>query len=642
MVEMQAPLLSGTPPAKISQKFSSAKISYSQAFKGILERAQVSQTSSQAYQGKVNQSQPKYADISSRIVKQLQNLEQVASSLPTVTPTEQDAAQVNDLLENNPEAITDEAVYQAVFQSIAELFQTSADGTTGAVKLDMEVKHVVFPTDLLTQDEFKSLIAQVMGLEENDGFLSIWDTFAGADSETGITSADDVMDTLEKFVDLIQSLSDEDISGLAVNPMSMVNPQNQAIQITTIKITTITMTTRTDSQPSGMEYIGLTDVSNTLPDGTQLPTDGIGVNPSPIENEAAAEAINAVREQMANELDQIALPTAKPAGETAETAEVPQTPTDIKSFLLSRLDMIVVEPEVAPETLDQNAPLPEQQLTADTVLTEMTEPVQQSADTAAAETPDTVQQMKTDTLSADADAEEPVQQAKGDTSITVDSASSDTSSNTSSDTADEGSSQDKDSKNGKFNPFDSSAVQNAQQNSSRTVFDQPSTQEAPAKQPTTAAQIADRLIQSAALHKGEGVTKLELQLSPEYLGKMSVIIESTKEGIKATLKPANDTVRNLMAGQMTELQNALKDMGINMKSISIEQPDVAWDFSRGSFDQQQGNGSPQSYQDGKSGKRSLNRINTNQIIESRITNLVYGNNALAPEKLDDTGFDLRA
>ncbi|MDL2288046.1 flagellar hook-length control protein FliK [Oscillospiraceae bacterium OttesenSCG-928-F05] len=99
-------------------------------------------------------------------------------------------------------------------------------------------------------------------------------------------------------------------------------------------------------------------------------------------------------------------------------------------------------------------------------------------------------------------------------------------------------------------------------------------------QPVSPAQVLDQLVQSATLNSQNGVQKMEIMLAPEFLGKVSIVLTATEDGVTAMIRAANDSVRNMLAMNIAELQQGLKDAGINMKNIEIEDPELSWDFAR--------------------------------------------------------------
>jgi flagellar hook-length control protein FliK len=114
--------------------------------------------------------------------------------------------------------------------------------------------------------------------------------------------------------------------------------------------------------------------------------------------------------------------------------------------------------------------------------------------------------------------------------------------------------------------------------------------EAPAAPPPAARSVIEQITQYAAVTKSEGVTTLELQLQPAELGKLSIIMEQASDGLRAVIRPQNDSVRGLIAAHTEELLRGLRDMGLNMKDVTVSQPTVAWDFTRGDFSRQNADG----------------------------------------------------
>lgn len=119
----------------------------------------------------------------------------------------------------------------------------------------------------------------------------------------------------------------------------------------------------------------------------------------------------------------------------------------------------------------------------------------------------------------------------------------------------------------------------------------------PVIQRVSVSSVLDQIAESAALSRSEGVSKLELQLSPEFLGKISVVLTASEDGMTASIKSGSEATRNLLAENITALQNTLRDMGINMKGIEVTQPGIGWDFARDPQGRQSRNPDP-----GRSGK----------------------------------------
>ncbi|MCL2082091.1 MAG: flagellar hook-length control protein FliK [Oscillospiraceae bacterium] len=95
--------------------------------------------------------------------------------------------------------------------------------------------------------------------------------------------------------------------------------------------------------------------------------------------------------------------------------------------------------------------------------------------------------------------------------------------------------------------------------------------------------IIEQVVQDAALWKtGEG-TALTLELSPRFLGKISILLMTAAGGgVTAHIKAENESVRAILASETETLRASLKDSGINMEDIEVSDSDISWDFSRNS------------------------------------------------------------
>ncbi|MDR0248595.1 MAG: flagellar hook-length control protein FliK [Oscillospiraceae bacterium] len=165
----------------------------------------------------------------------------------------------------------------------------------------------------------------------------------------------------------------------------------------------------------------------------------------------------------------------------------------------------------------------------------------------------------------------------------------------------------------------------------------PESAEAPAPAPAPKA-VMEQIARAALSGKDGGVTRLELQLQPETLGKISIVMESAADGLSAVIRPHNTDVRGALAAHVGELLNTLRDMGLNMKNISVQQPAVAWDFTRGDFSRREGaSGAPH---------RETHRYRHAPLaplggMEETAARYFYGGSPLS-QLSDDTAFELLA
>ncbi len=101
--------------------------------------------------------------------------------------------------------------------------------------------------------------------------------------------------------------------------------------------------------------------------------------------------------------------------------------------------------------------------------------------------------------------------------------------------------------------------------------------------PVSPSEIFSQIVQSASLNQQvSGVSQMQIQLNPAFLGRVNIILTATADGVTAQIRAQNDAVRGILAGGLTQLQDALKDMGLNMKSVDVTGSELGWDFSRGS------------------------------------------------------------
>ncbi|MDL2273075.1 flagellar hook-length control protein FliK [Oscillospiraceae bacterium OttesenSCG-928-G22] len=103
-------------------------------------------------------------------------------------------------------------------------------------------------------------------------------------------------------------------------------------------------------------------------------------------------------------------------------------------------------------------------------------------------------------------------------------------------------------------------------------------EQAPPVNPTA---VIDQIVEKAAMNQQAGVTKMEIDLNPAHLGKLSILLTVAEDGVSATIRAANDSVKNMLAFNIAELQESLKDAGIHMRDIEVESGELSWDFSRG-------------------------------------------------------------
>ncbi len=101
-----------------------------------------------------------------------------------------------------------------------------------------------------------------------------------------------------------------------------------------------------------------------------------------------------------------------------------------------------------------------------------------------------------------------------------------------------------------------------------------------ADQPVEPAQVIRQVVQSAVLAQSRNVSQIRLQLNPEFLGRVEIILTAAAGGMTARIHAQNDTVRGMLAAHVGALQSDLKELGINMKSIDITRSEQDWQMAR--------------------------------------------------------------
>ncbi|GHU94174.1 hypothetical protein FACS1894208_04800 [Clostridia bacterium] len=150
------------------------------------------------------------------------------------------------------------------------------------------------------------------------------------------------------------------------------------------------------------------------------------------------------------------------------------------------------------------------------------------------------------------------------------------------------------------------------------------------QEPVTAQQIVNQIVESARVSILNGTSQLEIQLRPEHLGKVSVILTAAEDGVTAHIKAPSESVRNLLSTGLGELMASLKDMGVNMKDIDVSKSELNWDFARGQAQTGDGRFGEQQNQNRNNNNNRRNNATiagVNSMRMARISSLMYGSNS---------------
>jgi hypothetical protein len=102
--------------------------------------------------------------------------------------------------------------------------------------------------------------------------------------------------------------------------------------------------------------------------------------------------------------------------------------------------------------------------------------------------------------------------------------------------------------------------------------------------------LAERIIEQIAgqASRTQDVSVLYMELKPRFLGSIQLILEATADGMTARLRSDNGLTRFALNEHLSELKNALKEAGINMKDIEISETRIGTQLSDRSFQQDNG------------------------------------------------------
>lgn len=78
-----------------------------------------------------------------------------------------------------------------------------------------------------------------------------------------------------------------------------------------------------------------------------------------------------------------------------------------------------------------------------------------------------------------------------------------------------------------------------------------------------------RIVDKVSTHAAEGRYDFDVELKPDFLGKVSIKLSMQDGAIRLQIKADDMSVRSMLADQTTALQSALKDKGIELSSVDV-------------------------------------------------------------------------
>jgi|GEM_PF-2796110 len=77
------------------------------------------------------------------------------------------------------------------------------------------------------------------------------------------------------------------------------------------------------------------------------------------------------------------------------------------------------------------------------------------------------------------------------------------------------------------------------------------------------------IVDKVQTNLSEGRQDMEIQLKPEYLGKLSIRLMMENGALRVNIKTADATVRGMISDQLPTLQSAMQDKGIEVSNVDV-------------------------------------------------------------------------
>lgn len=89
--------------------------------------------------------------------------------------------------------------------------------------------------------------------------------------------------------------------------------------------------------------------------------------------------------------------------------------------------------------------------------------------------------------------------------------------------------------------------------------------------PTTATveTLYDTMVESIAMSSANESTYMEIQLKPDFMGKVAIQLALSDEGVEIRIKAEDMAVKSLIAGQISQLTESLMDKGIKVTTVDV-------------------------------------------------------------------------
>ena len=92
--------------------------------------------------------------------------------------------------------------------------------------------------------------------------------------------------------------------------------------------------------------------------------------------------------------------------------------------------------------------------------------------------------------------------------------------------------------------------------------------------PVSSSEILDQIVTKAVLTMNDDKTSMKLQLSPGYLGKVSVDVTAEQGQVKGSFVVENQAVKEMLESNMVQLKEQLEQNGIKVEKIEVSVGDA--------------------------------------------------------------------
>lgn len=91
------------------------------------------------------------------------------------------------------------------------------------------------------------------------------------------------------------------------------------------------------------------------------------------------------------------------------------------------------------------------------------------------------------------------------------------------------------------------------------------------------ADVVNQMIDSIRLNATADTTKMEIQLTPENLGKINLTIAARDGVITASITTANEAVKAIVESQLVQLKEAMNNQGLKVEDVEVTVANQAFD-----------------------------------------------------------------